>query len=84
MSWLQTVACRIERLGYRVNELYKNEWMQIAIDQVLDKMTEKKLKPNYSDFCKHYLGHRKSVYDNSNSKVRFDYIKLCLQVRYWK
>jgi len=56
MSWLKIVARRIDSLDGRVDTLYKNKLMQIAIDKVVDVMMEKKL---LSDLSKKDLSHRK-------------------------
>jgi len=65
MSWLKIVARRIDSLDGRVDTIYKNKWMQIAIDRVVDVMTEKKLM---SDYCKKDLSHRKLLC-NKNVQV---------------
>eukprot|EP00102_Acyrthosiphon_pisum_P010427 XP_008178733.1 PREDICTED: uncharacterized protein LOC100574056 isoform X2 [Acyrthosiphon pisum] len=62
MSWLKIVARRIDSLDERVDTMYKNKWMQIAIDKVVDVMTEKKLM---SDFYKKDLSHRKLLCNKS-------------------
>ncbi|KAE9537353.1 hypothetical protein AGLY_006376 [Aphis glycines] len=56
MSWLKIVARRIDSLDGRVDTLYKNKLMQIAIDKVIDVMMEKKL---LSDLSKKDLSYRK-------------------------
>ncbi|XP_060877032.1 uncharacterized protein LOC132949925 [Metopolophium dirhodum] len=62
MSWLKIVARRIDSLDGRVDTIFKNKWMQIAIDKVVDVMTEKKLM---SDFYKKDLSHRKLLCNKS-------------------
>jgi len=62
MSWLKIVARRIDSLDGRVDSLYKNKWIQIAIDKVVDAMTGKKL---LSDFSKKDLSHGKLLCNKS-------------------
>lgn len=61
MSWLKMVSCRIDSLGGGVDEFYKNKWIQMAIDEVVDK--------RLSDLSKLALSHRKSSL-NENVKVK--------------
>jgi len=62
MSWLKIVAHRIDSLDGRVDTMYTNKWMQIAIDKVDDMMTEKKLMSNC---CKKDLRRRKLLRNKS-------------------
>lgn len=70
MSWLKIVAHRIDSLDGRVDTMYENKWMQIAIDKVVDVMTEKQLM---SDFYKKDLSHRKLLC-NKSVQVKFSLI----------
>lgn len=65
MSWLKIVSRRIDSLNRRVDGLYKNKWIQMAIDEVLDK--------RLSDVSKQDLGHQKTLH-NKNVKVKFNLI----------
>ncbi|XP_026807694.1 uncharacterized protein MAL8P1.12-like [Rhopalosiphum maidis] len=62
MSWLKIVARRVDSLDGRVDTLYKNKLMQIAIDKVVDAMMEKKL---LSDLSKKDLSHKKLLCNKS-------------------